>query len=67
MNERLQELDKSAQEYAGRVVGNDEDSNYNEWLNVYKERFAWLIVNQAALQCRSNDDMDRIFEHFGVN
>ena len=47
MNERIRELNKAAQEYAGRIVGNDEDSNYNEWFNVYKAKFAELIVAEA--------------------
>ena len=48
MNERIDELDKAAQEYAGRICGNDEDSNYNEWFNVYKEKFAELIVRECT-------------------
>jgi hypothetical protein len=48
MNERIRQLDKAAQEYAGRICGNDEDSNWNEWLNVYKETFAELIVRECA-------------------
>jgi hypothetical protein len=30
------------------------------------ERFVELIVRECALQCRHNDDMDRIEKHFGV-
>jgi len=30
------------------------------------EKFAELIVRECALQCRHNDDMDRIEKHFGV-
>ena len=52
MNERIKELDKAAQEYAGRMVGNDEDSNYNEWFNVYKETFAQLIVKECLEELR---------------
>ena len=66
MNERIKELDKSAQEYAGRIAGNDEDSNYVAWFNIYKEKLAELIIKECALQCNHNDDMDRILEHFGV-
>lgn len=29
-------------------------------------KFTELIVNECALQCNHNDDMDRILEHFGV-
>ena len=52
MNERIRELDKAAQEYAGRLVGNDEDSNYNEWFYVYKAKFAELIVRECVAQIR---------------
>lgn len=48
MNERIEELDKAAQEYAGSIAGNDEDSNYTEWFNIYKERFAELIVAECC-------------------
>ena len=30
------------------------------------EKFAELIVQECALQCVFNVDMDRILEHFGV-
>jgi hypothetical protein len=48
MNEQLTELDKAAQEYAGKIAGNDEDSNYAEWFNVYKEQFAKLLIKDLA-------------------
>jgi hypothetical protein len=48
MNERLEALDDEAQEYAGRIAGNDEDSNYNAWFNIYKEKFAELIVKECV-------------------
>jgi hypothetical protein len=48
MNERIKELDKVAQEYAGSIAGNDEDSNYVAWFNIYKEKFAELIVKECA-------------------
>ena len=48
MNERIRELDTQAQEYAGRIAGNDEDSNYAEWFNIYKEKFAELIVQEMC-------------------
>jgi hypothetical protein len=69
MNERIQQLDKAAQEYAGRLVGNDEDSNYNEWFYVYKEKFAELIVRECAKAADSIAPpivSDVIKEHFGV-
>ena len=76
MNERIQQLDKAAQEYAGRLVGNDEDSNYNEWFYVYKAKFAELIVKECAGVCEDYRGTewgkaaecigDSIKEHFGV-
>jgi hypothetical protein len=79
MNERIQELDKAAQEYAGRMVGNDEDSNYNEWFNVYKAKFAELIIQEAgeafwSEACHVSDlayeeyyrNSKKIKRHFGV-
>jgi len=56
MNERIKQLaDQCWDEYpnTGPVVFN-------------KEKFAQLIVRECALQCRHNDDMDRIEKHFGV-
>ena len=74
MNERIRELDKAAQEYAGRLVGNDEDSNYNEWFYVYKVKFAELIVRECrtvvewAISVDSTIDRVPVLikEHFGV-
>jgi hypothetical protein len=51
MNERIEALDDEAQEYAGRIAGNDEDSNYNAWFNIYKEKFAELIVQECVGRC----------------
>ncbi len=65
MMNKLKELDKTAQEYAGRIVGNDEDSNYIEWFNIYKEKFAELIINECTEQCMS-DDYKNILNHFGI-
>jgi len=48
MNEQIKKLDTAAQEYAGRIAGNDEDSNYTEWFNIYKEKFAELIVCECT-------------------
>lgn len=61
MNERIRELDKDAQEYAGRIAGNDEDSNYTEWFNVYKEKFAELIVKECCNAADMARDADCIF------
>lgn len=69
MNERIRELDKAAQEYAGRLVGNDEDSNYNEWFYVYKVKFAELIVRECMSYMKDGDiDFAKfmIKKHFGV-
>jgi hypothetical protein len=48
MNERIEALDDEAQEYAGSIAGNDEDSNYVAWFNIYKEKFAELIVKECV-------------------
>jgi hypothetical protein len=37
-----------------------------EECEVAYKKFAELIVRECALQCRHNDDMDRIEKHFGV-
>jgi hypothetical protein len=37
-----------------------------ETLSPQEIEFAELIVRECALQCRHNDDMDRIEKHFGV-
>ena len=71
MNNRIRELDKAAQEYAGRICGNDEVSNWNEWLNVYKEKFAQLIVTQCVEIARVSERHGalgwyEITKHFGV-
>ena len=51
MNERLEALDDEAQEYAGKIAGTDEYSNYNAWFNVYKAKFAELIVKECVERC----------------
>jgi len=72
MNKRLKELDKAAQEYAGTMAGNDEDSNYAEWFNIYKEKFAKLILENCYLWAKDNGglccevDFSALKEHFGV-
>jgi hypothetical protein len=52
MNEQIKALDNVAQEYAGRIAGNDEDSNYAAWFNIYKEKFADLIIAGCMAQPR---------------
>jgi hypothetical protein len=73
MNERIRELDKAAQEYAGRLVGNDEDSNYNEWFYVYKAKFAELIIRECVELNRQELSfsafarmLDKYEDHFGI-
>jgi thiaminase len=74
MNTKIKELDKEAQEYARKIAGNNEDSNYTEWFNVYKEKFADLIVKECSgivqnYMSRLPEDHEltkRIKEHFGV-
>ncbi len=75
MNEKISELDKEAQSYASKIVGNDEDSNYVEWFNVYKEKLSELIVKECVKIVTSLDQhegpgdsstAEYIKEHFGV-
>ena len=72
MNERIKELDKAAQEYAGTIAGNDEDSNYALWFNIYKEKFSKLMVEEFQTILHNNHGEDtgtlsyRVEEHFGV-
>lgn len=78
MNERMNELDDIAQAYAGRICGNDEDSNYNAWFNVYKKKFAQLIVLEClghvedivrtrdSNQYYSDPDSIMIKQYFGI-
>ena len=63
MNERIKEL----VEQAGYTKGHhDEYGRLTVMPEFNKEKFAELIVQECALQCNHNDDMDRILEHFGV-
>jgi hypothetical protein len=69
MNERIKQLDKAAQEYAGTIAGNDEDSNYVEWFNIYKEKLAELIVRECArfvYDAQPDGLALDVLEHFGV-
>jgi hypothetical protein len=64
MNERIREL----AEQVGAVqnvlaMGRHDGVLFTE---TELERFVELIVRECALQCRHNDDMDRIEKHFGV-
>ena len=58
MNERIDKLlHKSGAYFGGEGVVYD---------SFDPKKFAELIVRECALQCRHNDDMDRIEKHFGV-
>jgi hypothetical protein len=62
MNERIKELVRQAESTAneGTVFFGQ------EYTDMYMAKLAELIVRECALQCRHNDDMDRIEKHFGV-
>ncbi len=65
MNERIQKLADQAQQYA----------EYNtpqglEWLPMFKERFAELIIRECANVAADHEALDiyeEIREHFGVS
>ena len=48
------------------VTGSDGWTSLETVRQIDPEKFALLIVRECALQCRHNDDMDRIEKHFGV-
>ena len=56
MNERILELAREAELLVHNPTG----------VPTKLEKFAQLIVKECAFQCRHNDDLDRILEHFGV-
>lgn len=59
MNERIKELAEQA-----FVITTDGKIGH---ANAYMvEKFAQLIVEECALQCVHNEDMDLIEKHFGV-
>ena len=61
MNLRIQELLKQA--------GVTDNWNKADWYNMSPEmieKFADMIVQECALQCIHNEDMDLIEKHFGV-
>lgn len=51
MNERIKELNRAAQAYAGKLVGNDEDSNFSLWVEIYKEKLAELLLQECVDAC----------------
>jgi hypothetical protein len=56
MNERIKQLEKQC----WRSTQSDPYAFFDV------KKFAELIVQECALQCNHNDDMDRILEYFGV-
>ena len=65
MNERIRELAEQAREYATtrHLVSNITLSVNSD---LFEQKFAELIVQECALQCVHNEDMDLIEKHFGV-
>jgi hypothetical protein len=63
MNERIKQLAEQAKSESRQWLGSKPaiTMTYDEL-----EKLAELIVRECALQCRHNDDMDRIEKHFGV-
>ena len=64
MNERIKKLAKQVGAVQNVLaMGRHDGVLFTE---TELERFVELIVRECALQCRHNDDMDRIEKHFGV-
>jgi hypothetical protein len=63
MNERIDQL--WAQALDAAVPETYTQLSHSQVLKI-KQVFAKLIVEECALQCNHNDDMDRILEHFRV-
>ena len=67
MNERIKQLAGQA----GVLADFGEDIKVGRWGigGSYQsmEKFAELIVQECALQCVHNEDMDLIEKHFGVD
>ena len=72
MNERIQELDKQAVDYAMSVCDADGVYQGKEYLTVVKEKFAELIVRECIQAVKNvggyNEDyhMNAIKKYFGV-
>jgi hypothetical protein len=78
MNERIRELDAQAVEYAVGVCDANGLCHYQEYLHVFKEKFAELIVRECVsiAHPKLNDVGEwaagmrlvqkRLKEHFGV-
>ena len=52
MNERIKELNREAQSYATKIVGDDVDY-FNVWVDIYKDKLAELIVQECARIARA--------------
>ena len=72
MNERIQELDKQAEDYAMSVCDADGVYQGKEYLTVVKEKFAELLIRQCIQAVKNvggyNEDyhMNAIKKYFGV-
>jgi hypothetical protein len=49
MNERIREINREAQAYATKIVGDDADY-FNVWVDIFKDKLAELIVKDYAKQ-----------------
>jgi hypothetical protein len=69
MNERIRKLAVKAQIYFSydRGPGTDNELQAAEITQSDFEKFAELIVQECALQCVHNEDVDLIEKHFGVD
>ena len=68
MNERINQLNREAQAYATRIVGEDE-IYFNIWVEMYKVKLAELIVRECMSIANGNGSdftAKDIAEHFGV-
>jgi hypothetical protein len=63
MNQRIRELAEQATSIVEMVGPQGYTSSYAKF---DREKFAELIVQECALQCIHNEDMDLIEKHFGV-
>ena len=63
MNKRIKELWENSDEIQIRWPTTGSPIHAHPEL---LEKFAELIVQECALQCVHNEDMDRIEKHFGV-
>ena len=59
-----QDLYESLSKKAAHLMPKDRLNPYD--YSLYMKILAEMIVQECALQCHHNDDMDRIEKHFGV-